>query len=855
MENEYRLLNFIQDIENWLKWINSISFVVIKKWKKFDKSNLLERIKINNLQNEKDIIFEINKEIYWRSDWKKFKDIIQSFNEEIKKYKDQFCYIKLKSKNWIILSSVEVSRFHDLKWKKFVKQIMYQLFLFWIKTEEKILKKEKEYSKLKNKKFSISEDIDDIIKKIESEKNDRMKSYWEDFYIDEDYSINIYFDLFSFEEIRDWKLSDIYKKLINNYPLIFSDTYRDLYLTYIPYLRWWKQIFLLSFFDTILKWNKKEIKFIDDFYKKNKEFIKEFINHKWDSIKSEIFDYLDNTLNKFSFSFILYLNERTNFWINSQKTQEEKIIELENNIREYLELNSKIKKFLIYEKDIEDVFLQIRDEWRFKIKKYKNSKFNWNKVMNDFFISILNEKNRIWVINFKNFKRIQRYLNRQLDKSDFDLLKWNWILIVNIIETLFKNGWNKEEKIEFFNLLFEFLKKEKNHNNSHDIWYWMRWDEFKTIKKIRIFSKILKNFKNLNIKEFFSILSLIENRYFDSRFVENSNSFQEFISKFYENDINLINLNKKSKKMIMRNIDSLMKNWIYVEDVFNKLFSWSIQNFLQLTKKKNKNIYSDTVVYSKYYWIINWELKEIENIFKDLLWTKENYWNAKRPWKLYQKMNNNWFLHFIDKVRNENILDIKNLFNKFSKNQILLKRFSVKIERQDSINFWCSWNLSNCCMWYETNKLKDYLFHRWFSIMNIYFWDDVIWNALLYEWIMNWKKAIIIDNIELKNSYKKYSEIIIDVIKNYLNKLWEELSIKNFYQWVMYNDLVLFDDNENEENSFNKIIIKWVELKPNNQWTDSFSFWKTNFYFSYTRRIFENIYLDSTRWIKKVSFT
>lgn len=250
----------------------------------------------------------------------------------------------------------------------------------------------------------------------------------------------------------------------------------------------------------------------------------------------------------------------------------------------------------------------------------------------------------------------------------------------------------------------------------------------------------------------------------------------------------------KSVKEYLKEYSIMFNKYkINYDSLINSLVNWNIQKFKSLCFiPYYKDLQSKIVYTSDYYVKVNADVMKLSDYYKLLLGTKENFWIGYRPGKLYSELRENNELNYLESTLNTNLERHKELLNKYSQDWTEVWTLTFKFEKTTSPNYWCSWNCSNCCMWFSDSKLKDYLEESGFSLINIYLNNDVIGNSVVFQISDKENTYSVLDNIELNTQRKRYESVIIDEYMTYLKLLSKEVFRDTVItQWVLYNDIVL----------------------------------------------------------------
>lgn len=866
LKNEEKIFNFLKRIQDWVKSIQSVRFSLYKK--KISIEDLANNRFISSviLDDDKEPVeqveFSLKDNTFIESLWKLYDYLVEKWHidfEDLSQFHKEYCwYIELINNDWFICAKRSSSTKTNSK-EDFIKYYKEFLFLFWIETTEEILKRSE-----KNKDQSwylkpIDLNVEEKIKSI------NYSEYWFDwYYIDEDFSIWMYFEKMTFEEIRDWKLIDLYRFMIDKYENIFTESVNDLYINYIPCFSWHNSMFISCFFDTFLNWKKKHIKYLDDFYEKNKEFIKEF------SRKNRYYStsFLNSNI-RLDIFWLMFLR-----YVNWELTKDN----IDQLVQDYFKMSVKIDKFVWMNLNKRKKILDyIKNTWDFEFKNLDKKLF-WNKRFCLDYLSLILDKNlkkksEDWVwyedyyvfLNYKDLINISKYIWRELDKKDLKFILDLWENILNFSNEVKNNKKWKNEAKKLFKYIYDFLLEQSNNFSIHDITYSLRSAIFKDKETILIFNDVFENFDKFDINEYFSIQDILLSNEFKYKFWKYKNH-KELIVYLYSFENTFFELSKKDIKRIWKYKEQMLEQWILLNDVLSKTFNKDKTLFDKLTKNWNKVFNKEFQTFSKYYVNESWKLVEISEYFKRLLWTRETLWESIKPWSLFFQMRKKNLLWILDWVYTD-IFEIKELLKKYSKKVVKLERISIKLEKENSIWFWCSWNFSNCCMWYTSWKLKSYLTQRWFSLISIYLWNKIIWNSIIYSWYLWNKKVLVLDNIEMKNSEKKNEEFIKEEFIKFLKLFIKENWFSEVYQWASFNDLYLYSKSESKDNTWdkekedyikNEVKILWLEidLSKVEELKKEFEFYESSKQKSnlsnFQKMIRSSYYFDSKSFIQKV---
>lgn len=800
MKNKNKLLKFLQKVEDWCRKSETIE-LKISEYHKDEKTFILDSL---NWISKELFSFSLNLREKTLKDC--LIEIKKKYDEFIKNYKwdKEFIWtsIKIYDNEWFELAWYQNVYFNRSE-KSFLSIYKSFIFIFWFK-ENKNNKESFFDESIFDKKESKIELNEERLKLVQSEYEN--SEYWYDWmYIDEDFSISSYFDIHSFEDIRNWILTKNYSYLLDNYPNIFSDSELDLYIWNVPSLNYQNWVFVTCFYDALISKNKKYLKFIDEFYKRNKEKILEI--SRWKKIRApSIFFNEKVRWDIYSIEFLHFIEK--NFIDNE---------ELTNKIIEYIVMNHKIQKFIWVWSKRKKLMKYIKETWDFELKNVDIEIFNWNENHKKFLSFFINYK---WddITKFHTIRTLSRFekiIWRSLEEKEFKSILQLWWLFDDLLKRL-----KSKNEIVLFKKIYDFLLKEIERNSVHDVSYWFSHKIYVIKKNYKFLINIFDSFE-FSIQQFFSIINVLETNDLDTK--RKFSSFKELSESIVIDSLEWDFFNKKEKNNIKSYLEQLLEKSIWINTLKKTLFFNNKEEYLKLTKKKSKFIDREFKKFSETYVIEEWNLIEIKDYFKRLLWTKNKFWEATKPWSLFFELKKKWLLKVLD-WDYWNLNEIKKLIFKYSKKNVWFERITLRIEKEDSIWFWCSWDFSNCCMWYNTRKLKTYLIERWFSLITILLWNKIIWNSIIYQWFLNWKKVLVLDNIEMKNSSKRYSENIKKIFFDFLIELKNFYWISEIYQWANYNDLTLYDiDYSRNKDKFieNKTKILWIERDKNEIYFDS----------------------------------
>lgn len=128
--------------------------------------------------------------------------------------------------------------------------------------------------------------------------------------------------------------------------------------------------------------------------------------------------------------------------------------------------------------------------------------------------------------------------------------------------------------------------------------------------------------------------------------------------------------------------------------------------------------------------------------------------------------------------------------------------FKAVIEPKGSPEYLIAGDATVCCMSLGSDKAKIYAVEKGFGIVNIYFHERIIANAVI--WINAPYRCLVLDNIEVHPNYMKYSRQIKLCFHSVAKYLMEEHKLRSVVQGVNYNDIILYQENT-EEKRFEKM--------------------------------------------------
>ncbi|MFW6007640.1 MAG: hypothetical protein ACOCP8_00125 [archaeon] len=171
---------------------------------------------------------------------------------------------------------------------------------------------------------------------------------------------------------------------------------------------------------------------------------------------------------------------------------------------------------------------------------------------------------------------------------------------------------------------------------------------------------------------------------------------------------------------------------------------------------------------------------------------------SKRIKRLYTALNKIKPIHLIFSAEiNENeakliLKELKQRRFKYDSNLEKLSFFSAKIEDKSSPEFLTAGDATICCMSFNSDKIVNYTRNKGFNLINVYYKDKIIANTLIWINKENNKKQLILDNIEVHPNYKKFNNLIGNLLIHVCKDIKEEYDLDEVLQGTTFNDLELF---------------------------------------------------------------
>jgi len=605
-------------------------------------------------------------------------------------------------------------------------------------------------------------------------------------------------------------------------------------------------------------WIQKEkiIKLVDIswFWDKQKVIVKTLIRN-FDAKVSDIFRILsDKAKEELESDIDFTINDMINNHKDYNKIAQVKHIN-ENNNKQFFKAWLDIEKFNNFQKNIsfsssdnvniKEIYNNLESSLinQYKVlfgEKDKKWLVHWIDKSELYFISkdVLNIYNISLKELWKNIKSIHRGVWLDLDKNWLYLKETNSLkdlgqnakLLVNsmwestkIIDKafLFKDEFietlDKTEKIIFNKVKksisknIENLYKDKSIENSKidEINNFLfKVDTKEVIREVKRIIKSVSNkarpiiqerinsFKNKELKKIL--------KSFDLEKINNKNlkSLKQFIKKIsIEDKKNLWILIKEYKKLeSLNNLKSNCNNS-------------SLNNFKIIFDKLNKNTdlnYNETKEnFNKISSILlnkntdlNIFISKVEKLYKENLTNKEvkllyNYIvEIKSILNHFKKVKTSIINHIKDDFWNINVNKIKNIISE-------KRNYNIKLwDRSNILENLNQWYYTHCCIsptWINGWSMPKYIVSENFNIIEIRSDKKVVWQAFCYIWKHNNKYNLVIDNVEINNSYSIDSTLIkqelIWFIKNYRDYVWS------------------LDEIIKIGNNFNDIKVDWKEVK------------------------------------------
>lgn len=147
------------------------------------------------------------------------------------------------------------------------------------------------------------------------------------------------------------------------------------------------------------------------------------------------------------------------------------------------------------------------------------------------------------------------------------------------------------------------------------------------------------------------------------------------------------------------------------------------------------------------------------------------------------------------KKQYEKILEVLKFHNVTVRGEMLKKLcdFKIQVEPKGSPEFLTAGDASVCCMGCGSKKAIDYATEKGFGILNAYYKDRVIANAVI--WIHEIQKCLVLDNIEVHPNYIIYGGILKGCFLKAAEELTRQHNLRFAVQGSRFNDLVLFQED------------------------------------------------------------
>lgn len=587
----------------------------------------------------------------------------------------------------------------------------------------------------------------------------------EKWFIDEDFTPCDFLKHFSLWDLKNKKLSKFFDYLVKNFPKVIEVSLEPIKMFQLPIYQSRKHFGLYIASNLLILWLKKEArrfyeKWVYEVQKSDEVKTIIFTPEIWHKIKNFDINKMLETFEKISkiqsiyhlfYQWTKYLKRNFNlFW---------KLDYFAKNNNHWYFWDECFKKFL--EKKLESGMKTLRYAESFiTIPIIDNFSFTTYNVLEECRKIGFNINDDFYATNAHKFVDIYKMISPQRWKFRKELYE----KILNVIKFSRKKLWNHD-------IFFPFNYSSFNHIN------------FKLLNKV--LSQIVEPINSLDLNILINILD--DN--FNIEEFRDCKTIEDFKKRNYSCWIENISLNKKELKRNLKFEKHLQEKMISYNKIFSTLFDSNKEEIFNRVKKKDKFLQNNKVLFSDYLVFTNEKNYTLEEYLKELLGKKDCFGSAKKPWKLFFELKQNNV--DINNVKKEQFFIVKNLIEKFSQKEVKIERYSIKIEPTNSIWYYCAGDFSNCCMWFSSQKLKQYIKQRGFTILNVYLWNKIIGNSLLWSWFLNWKKTLFVDNVELIQSERKNSTILISIYENFLKIIKEEWWFYQIVQWEKFNDLEL----------------------------------------------------------------
>jgi hypothetical protein len=261
------------------------------------------------------------------------------------------------------------------------------------------------------------------------------------------------------------------------------------------------------------------------------------------------------------------------------------------------------------------------------------------------------------------------------------------------------------------------------------------WILIKEYKKLESLNTLKSNCNNLNINNF---------------------------KRIFEKLINNPNLNNEDTEQYFINISSNLKN-----------NNTNLNGFINKVEELYRDIPENREVKSLYNYIL--EVKMVLQHFNEVKSSvishiKDDFWNID-----------------VDKI----------------KEVISEKRdYTIKLwDRNNLIENLNQWYYTHCCIsptWINWWSMPKYIVSENFNIIELRNNNKIVWQAFCYIWVQNNKYNLVIDNVEINNSYSVDSDLIktklLSFIKDYRDSIWkldDTIKIGDNYNDVKINGIDL----------------------------------------------------------------
>ena len=146
----------------------------------------------------------------------------------------------------------------------------------------------------------------------------------------------------------------------------------------------------------------------------------------------------------------------------------------------------------------------------------------------------------------------------------------------------------------------------------------------------------------------------------------------------------------------------------------------------------------------------------------------------------------------LNREQYKEVLQILKYHNVWVEDETIRKQheFRTLVEKKCSPEFLVAGDASVCCMRFGNANAIDYAREEGFGIINVYYKDRIIANALI--WINEVFHCLILGNIEVHPNYMKFEELLKNCFRSVALQLMEQHGLDCVMQGTRYNDLELY---------------------------------------------------------------